>query len=113
MFEWLKKRSLPIRALVYVAAAILAFAVAAGVGAATALMIQGDLSFPAREEPGLAGGQGDTPQRGGADADRSQQGEAVEQENTPRPQEEEADVQQKDTAPQQDEAEYISKVGSI
>ena len=49
MIEWLKQRSFPIRVLLYAAAAILAFAVAAGVGATTALIIQGDLSLPARD----------------------------------------------------------------
>jgi len=118
MIEWFKKRSLPTRILIYAAAALLAFAVAAGVGATTALMIQGDLNLPARKEPRLAGGQGKTPQRGGADVDRSQQeeaagrqGDAVEPKNTPRPQE--AGVQQKDTASQKDEAQYVSRVGDI
>jgi hypothetical protein len=115
MIEWLRKRSLPTRVLIYAAAAILAFAVAAGVGATTALMVQGDLSLPIRGEDG---DQGDTPQRRGADADRSQQqkagaqqGDAVEQKNTPRPQE--AGVQQEDSASQQAEAEYVNRVGDI
>jgi hypothetical protein len=98
MIEWLKSRSFPVRVLMYAAAAILAFAVAAGVGATTTLIIQGDLSLPAREEAGPNGHQGDT-------------GGAVEQKNTPRPQE--ADVQQKETASQQDEAAYVTKVGDI
>lgn len=76
MIEWLRKRSLPTRVLTYAAAAILAFAVAAGVGAATALLVQGNLSLPAREEPGAAGEQGDAPQHRGADADQSQQEKA-------------------------------------
>jgi hypothetical protein len=102
----------------YAAAAILAFAVAAGVGATTTLIIQGDLSLPAREEPVPNGDQVDTPQHRGADADQSQQQKAaaqqdgaVEQKNTPRPQE--AHVQQKETASQQDEAAYVIKVGDI
>jgi hypothetical protein len=121
MIEWLKKRSLPTRMMIYAVVAILAFAVAAGVGATTALMVQGDLSLPTiRGEPGADGDQGDTPQRRGADADRSQQqkaaaqqqeGDAVEQKNTPRPQE--AGVQQKDSASQQAEAQYVNRVGDI
>jgi hypothetical protein len=101
MIEWLKQRSFPTRILLYAAAAILAFAVAAGVGAMTALMIQGG-----------------TPQRQGADADRSpqhkaaaQQSEAVEQKTTPLRQE--AGVQQEDDAPRQDGAQYVSKVGEL
>ena len=92
MIGWLRKRSLPTRVLVYAAAALLAFAVAAGVGATTALMIRGDLSLPSREEPRPAGEQGDTPQRRGADADQPQQEEA---------------------GAEQAEAAYISKVGEI
>jgi hypothetical protein len=41
----------------------LAFAVAAGVGATTALMIRGDLSLPSRKDPQPAGEQGDAPQQ--------------------------------------------------
>jgi hypothetical protein len=118
MIEWLESRSFPVRVLMYAAAAILAFAVAAGVGATTTLIIQGNLSLPAREEAGPNGDQDDTPQRRGADADQSQhqkaaaqQGWAVEQKNSPRPQE--AHVQQKETASQQDEAAYVTKVGDI
>jgi hypothetical protein len=99
MIEWLRKQSLPTRVLVYTAAAILAFAAAAGVGATTALMIQGELSLPAREEPEPAGEQGDTPQHGGADGDR--------------PQQEVAGAEQEEVASQQDETEYVSKVGEI
>src|SRR5215217_1515974 len=89
MIDWLRKRSLATRVLVYAVAAILAFAVAAGVGATVALMLQGDLGLPAREVPQPAGEQGNTPQRQGAANDRPE------------------DVSQ------QDEAEYTSKVGDI
>jgi len=99
MIEWLRKRSLPTRVLVYTAAAILAFAVAAGVGATTALMIQGDLSLPTREEPEPAGEQGDTPQHGGADGDR--------------PQQKEAGTEQEEATSRQDETEYVSRIGEI
>jgi hypothetical protein len=99
MIEWLKKRSLPTRMLIYAAAALLAFAVAAGVGATTALMIQGDLNLPGGQEPRPAGERGNGPQRHEADVDRRQQ--------------EEADARQKDTASQLNEAEYASRVGDI
>jgi hypothetical protein len=110
--EWLRKRSLPIR--VYVAAAMLAFAVAAGVGATTALMVRGDLSLPASKGPRASGQQGNTPQRQGAVADRSQQKEAGEQPSASRPQEQKPAAQPAEkAASQQDEAEYVSKVGDI
>jgi hypothetical protein len=101
MIEWLKHRSFPTRVLLYTAAALLCFAVAAGVGAMTALMIQGG-----------------TPQRQGADADPSQQrkaaaehNEAVERKTTPLPQE--AGAERENNAPQQAEAQYVSKVGEL
>jgi hypothetical protein len=99
MIEWLRKQSLPTRVLVYTMGAILAFAVAAGVGATTALVIQGELSLPAREEPEPAGEQGDTPQHGGADGDR--------------PQQKEAGAEREEAASNQDETEYVSRVGEI
>ena len=110
--EWLRKRSLPIR--VYVAAAMLAFAVAAGVGATLALMMWDDLSLPASKEPRASGQQGNTPQRQGAVADRSQQKEAGEQPSASRPQEQKPAAQPAEkAASQQDEAEYVGKVGDI
>jgi hypothetical protein len=101
MTEWLKQRSFTTTVLLYATAAILAFAAAAGVGAMTALMIQGG-----------------TPQRQGAEAERVQQpkaaaehNEAVEPRNTPLPQE--AGAQREDNAPQKAEKQYISKVGEL
>ena len=112
--EWLRRRSLPIRVLVYVAAAMLVFAVGAGGGATTVLMMRGDLSLPASKEPRASGQQGNTPQRQGAVADRSQQKEAGEQPSVPRPQEQKPAAQPAEkAASQQDEAEYVGKVGDI
>jgi hypothetical protein len=112
--EWLRRRSLPIRVLVYVAAAMLVFAVGAGVGATTVLMMRGDLSLPASKEPRASGQQGNTPQRQGAVADRSQQKEAGEQPSASRPQEQKPAAQPAEkAASQQDEAEYVGKVGDI
>jgi hypothetical protein len=113
----------------------LAFAVAAGVGATAALMLQGHfLSLPAREQPQPAGEQGNTPQRQGTAKDRSQQKEAgteqqeagseqkepaeqqsenSEQESASRPQEERDTTQQEGAASQLSEAEYVDKVGRI
>jgi hypothetical protein len=107
VIEWLRKLSFPTRVLVYAAAAVLAFAVAAGIGATMALMINGDLSLPAEQEPGPAAEQdGDTPQHRGADADRSQQQKAADQQD-------EAGVERNAAATQQDEVEYVRKVGDI
>jgi hypothetical protein len=69
MIEWLRKRSAPTRVLIYAVAAILAFAAAAGVGATTALIVQGDLSMPTSEEHESAGDRE-------AYADQSQQEKA-------------------------------------
>jgi hypothetical protein len=98
MIEWLKLRSFPVRVLLYVAAAILAFAVAAGVGATTALMIQGDLNLPAREQPETAGKQGNASQPRQVDAEQSRHEEAG---------------PEQEAASQQTEAEYVSRVGDI
>src|SRR5829696_5204158 len=107
MIEWLRERSLPTRVLVYAAAAVLAFAVAAGVGATTALMIKGDLSLPGGKEPGPAAEQdGDTPQHRGAVADRSQQEKAADQQD-------EGGVERNAAASHQDEVEYVRNVGDI
>ena len=89
--QWLRKRSLPVRVSVYAAAAILAFALAAGVGAVGALMLRGDPNLSGSEEPQPLD----------------------EQKNAARPQERDTASQQKDTASQQSEAEYVSKVGDI
>jgi hypothetical protein len=79
-----KKRSLPVRILMYAVAATLAFALAAGVGAMAALMVQGELDLPGREGP-----------------------------RPPDEQENAAQSQQDDAASQLNGAEYASKVGDI
>ncbi len=73
------------RVLAYVLAAALAFAVAAGVGVMTALILRGDLSLPGTEEPQ----------------------QLDEQQNAPRSQE------RGETAAGQSEAEYVARVGDI
>jgi len=62
MTQRLRNRSLPLRILVCAVAAALAFALAAGVGAMAALILQGDLSLPSREEPRQLGDQENVPQ---------------------------------------------------
>lgn len=49
--QWLRKRSLPTKVFMFTAAAILAFALAAGVGAIGALMLRGELVSPGGEAP--------------------------------------------------------------
>jgi hypothetical protein len=77
---------------------------AAGVGAITALLIQGDLRWPIREEPrqqelSPSGQQGDTLHREQADAGRSQRGKA--------------DAEQEKAASQQAQTTYVNRVGDI
>jgi hypothetical protein len=100
-----RKRSPARRVLVYILAAALAFAVAAGVGAIAALTLGDNLGFSERggerEEPRRpAEEQGNAPQRQGAVADRPQQKEAGAE-------------QEEEAASQQNEAEYIARVGDI
>lgn len=99
MNEWIKRHPLTVRVLIYGAAAMLAFAVAAGVGATIALMLQGDLGIPAKEEPRSSGQQGNTPQHQQAAADRSQQ--------------EKAGAEREQAASQQEETTYVHGVGEI
>ena len=102
MSGWWNERSWVTRLLVYAAAATLAFGMAASVGAVAALMVSGNLSFPAGErarpeEPSPAGEQGKSPQRQQADADRSQQ--------------QYSDA--KRATPQDEQTTYVNKVGDI
>jgi hypothetical protein len=119
MLEWLRKRSLPLRATVYAATAILAFALAAGAGAMAALVIQGDLSLPVREDRPV-GEQGDTPQHREEGADQANKGQvaaeatrADEQRNAPRQEQKTTADQQEETASKQDKAAYVAKVGAL
>jgi hypothetical protein len=98
MSQWLRKRPPPARILAYIAAATLAFAIAAGVGAMGALMLRGDLGSPGAEQP-------QPPDR--------QQNEAGEQRDAPGTQQNEGAAQQKEAAAQQSEAEYVARVGDI
>jgi hypothetical protein len=103
-----RKRSPARRVLVYILAAALAFAVAAGVGTIAALTLGDNLGFSERggerEEPRRpAEEQGNAPQRQGAVADRSQQKDT----------EKEVGGEPKEAAPQQSQAEYVARVGDI
>jgi hypothetical protein len=85
-------------------AAILAFVMAASVGAVAALVVGGDLSWPTGErsesgQRGPASERGKPPQRQRADADRSQQ--------------EESGAKQEQAATQDRQIPYVSGVGEI
>jgi hypothetical protein len=104
MSGWWNQRSQSTRLLVYAVAAILAFVMAASVGAVAALVVRGNLSFPAGErarpeEPSPAGEQGKTPQRQQADADR--------------PQQEKAGAERGQAASQDKQNTYVHRVGEI
>ena len=102
MMQWLRKRSLPTRVLVYAAAAMLAFGLAAGVGGVGALMLRGDLNLPGREEAQPLDEQRNAARSQGKEA--AEQKGAAEQENA---------AEQKDAAEQASEAEYVRKVGDL
>jgi hypothetical protein len=125
MIEWLRKRPLSTRVLVYAVAAVLAFAVAASVGAVTALMLQSGPSVPPAEG-GPAGGQGGDPEGAGGAGRAQQEGQAGQEEAAPG--QEEAAPGQEEAAPGQDgdvdeqeeggdarlgEEEYLRRVGAI
>jgi hypothetical protein len=104
MIKWWQQRSLLQRLLVYAVAATLAFLMAAGVGAMTALLVQGDLGWFTKEEPGQkelspSGQQGNTPHRQQADAGRSHQ--------------EKADAEQEKADSQRAQTTYVNRVGDI
>jgi hypothetical protein len=88
MPKWLRKRPFSVRILAYAAAAILAFALAAGVGAIAALTLGDDLGFSEREEPRPTEEQGNAQQ--GEERGNAERGNA-----------------------RQSEAEYVSTVGDI
>jgi uncharacterized protein YhaN len=103
MSGWWNQRSQSTRLLVYAVATILAFVMAASVGAVATLVVSGNLSWPpgerARpEEPNPAGEQGKPPQRQQANTDRPQQ--EHQQEHTDRSQ-------------QDKQIPYVDAVGEI
>jgi hypothetical protein len=104
MSGWWNKRSRVTRLLLYAAAATLAFGMAVSVGAVAALMVRGNLSFPAGErarpeEPSPAGEQGESGQRQQADADR--------------PQQEKASAKREQAAPQDNQTTYVREIDEI
>ena len=114
MIKWWQQRSLLQRLLMYAVTATLAFLMAAGVGAAAALVVSGNLSWPtgeraSREEPGPAGEQDNAPQHQRADANR-----VHEQDNAPQHQRADANrVQQGNADAEQAQTKYVNRVGDI
>jgi hypothetical protein len=127
MAHWLRERSGYARVSIYAAAAVLAFVLAAGLGAMGALTLRGDLGFLEREEPQPAGGQnaGQAQEEDGAaereeatvDAQReeaaSEREEAAAQREGVTSQREEAAAEQEAAASQREEAEYIGAIRDI
>ena len=112
MMQWLRKRSLPVRVLVYAAAAVLAFALAAGLGAMGALMMRGDLNLTGKDEPQSLDEQKNAaqPQEDAAKQKDAKQKDSAQQQDSA---EREDAAKQEQANPQQDEAEYFDKVGEI
>jgi hypothetical protein len=94
MIKWWQQRSLLQRLLVYAVAATLAFLMAAGVGAMTALLVQGDLSWLTKEEP------------------RQKELSPSGQQDKP-PHRQQADAEQERGHSQQAQTTYVNRVGDI
>jgi hypothetical protein len=112
MTHWVRARSPLVRTLVYAALAILAFALAAGVGAVGALMLRGDLT-------GLPERQGPRPAEDQAVGRAQQEDSAAGREEAAAEQKEAAAQQDQDAADrgadatQRAEAEYVDAVEDI
>src|SRR5215204_2599457 len=96
MSGWWNQRSLFTRLLMYAVAAILAFVMAASVGAVAALVVSGDLSWPTGERSG-PGEPNPTSERG----------------KPPQRQQEEAGAKRDQAATQDNQIQYVSGVGEI
>ena len=111
MSGWWYQRSQSTRLLAYAVAVILGFSLAASIGAVAALVVSGNLSWPAGEgtrpeEPGPAGERGRPPKHQQADADGQQ-------DHTDRSQQEKAGVKRERVASQGKQLPYVSGVGEI
>jgi hypothetical protein len=116
MSGWWNQRSLFTRLLVYAVAATLTLVTAAGVGAVVALVVGGNLSWPAGErarleEPSPAREQGESPPRQQADSDHPQ--DEDQQQYTDRSQLEKADAKRGQAASQDIQVQYVDGVGEI
>ena len=111
MSGWWYQRSQSTRLLAYAVAVILGFSLAASIGAVAALVVSGNLSWPAGEgtrpeEPGPAGERGRPPKHQQGDADGQQ-------DHTDRSQQEKAGVKRERVASQGKQLPYVSGVGEI
>lgn len=122
MTHWVRTRSPLVRTLVYAALAILAFALAAGVGAVGALMLRGDLTgSPERQEPRPADRQdADRAQRedgnakdGNAKDGAAERDEAATEQKGVASRQEQAAADRSADAAQRDEAGYADAVEDI
>ena len=113
MVHWLRERSGYARVSIYAAAAVLAFVLAAGLGAMGALTLRGDLGFLEREEPQPAGGQnaGQAQKKDGS-AEREEAAVDVQREEAAS-ERKEAAAEQEGVTSQEGEAEYIGAIRDI
>ncbi len=109
MTHWVKCRSPLVRILIYAASAILAFALAAGVGATIAITLRDGVGSPERQGPRPADEQRvDRPQQ----KDGAAEDGAAEQKGAASRQDQAAADRSADAA-QRAEAEYVDAVGDI
>jgi hypothetical protein len=112
MTHWVRTRSPLVRTLVYAALAILAFALAAGVGAMVALTLRGDVAgLPERQGPRPADEQQvERPQQKEATGERE---EAANDQTEVASKQDQAAADRSADAAQRAEAEYVDAVGDI
>src|SRR4028118_371563 len=117
MTHWVRNRSPLVRTLVYAALAILAFALAAGLGAVGALTLRGDLAgSPERQAPQPADRQdSDRAQREDSNAKdgAAEQDEAAAEQKGVASRQEQAAADRSAGAVQRAEAEYVDAVEEI
>jgi hypothetical protein len=118
MTRWLRKRPLPARIMIYAAAATLAFALAAGVGAIGALTLGGDLSLLEREEPPPADEDNadraqDEDGTAGREQAAAEQKEVASRREEAAAEREKAAAERERIASRQEKARYVGAVGDI
>ena len=122
MTQWLRKRRLPTRIVIYAAAATLAFALAAGVGAIGALTLGGDLSLLEGEEPRPANGPADQDnadraqdedETAGREQAAAEQKEVASRREEAAAEREKAAAERERAASRREKARYVGAVGDI
>lgn len=116
MSGWWNQRPRFTRLLLYAVVAILAFVMAASIGASAALMVSGDLSWPTGDgsrpgEPGPAGEQDKPSQHRQAEADHSGQEGADRSEKGGRGKK--ATTEGEQAASNEQQAPYLAEVGEL